>query len=184
MLFDDSPDYASEHWRIIHTATGDVISQGDLPVRLSYATYSPDGRLIAVTGIRGEVLTIDVQSGAVRRAPTTGPSDEGLFIRFSPDGSRIVSGAADGTVTLWNAHTLDLLGTVATSTGAEPVPVSPSFTEGSDILAIAAYNGRTYRWDTRIDQTISYACTMAGRNLTRDEWTQAFSDRPYQKTCG
>jgi len=184
VLFDDSPDYASEHWRIIHTATGDVISQGDLPVRLSYATYSPDGRLIAVTGIRGEVLTIDVQSGAVRRAPTTGPSDEGLFIRFSPDGSRIVSGAADGTVTLWNAHTLDLLGTVATSTGAEPVPVSPSFTEGSDILAIAAYNGRTYRWDTRIDQTISYACTMAGRNLTRDEWTQAFSDRPYQKTCG
>ena len=50
------------------------------------------------------------------------------------------------------------------------------------MVAITAYDGETYRWDTRVDETIAYACTMAGRNLTHDEWTQAFGNRPYEKT--
>ncbi|MGY4771215.1 nSTAND1 domain-containing NTPase [Kribbella sp. CWNU-51] len=184
VLFDPSPDFANQHWEIIHTGTGEMVSDGDLE-RLSVndATYSPDGRLIAVIGRSGEVLTIDPQSRQVRRAPTSGHNDRGLFVRFSPDGSHLVSGAADGTVSLWDAHTLDLLGTIAISTGTEPVAVSPTFAESNDIVTIAAYDGQTYRWDTRLDHAIATACTMAGRNLTRDEWTQAFADRPYEKTC-
>jgi hypothetical protein len=34
--------------------------------------------------------------------------------------------------------------------------------------------------DTDPEHTIAFACLMAGRNLTRDEWTQAFGDRPLQ----
>ncbi|MFC5268120.1 BTAD domain-containing putative transcriptional regulator [Kribbella qitaiheensis] len=178
-----SREPVDQRWRIIRIATGTVVSDGDLQrLLVTDATYSPDGRRIAVIGVNGEVLTIDAQSRQVRRAPA-GHKDEGLFVRFSPDGSRLVSGAADGTVSLWDARTLDLLGTVATSTGAEPVAVSPSFAEGNDIVTIAAYDGQTYRWDTRLEQAIAYACTMAGRNLTPDEWTQAFADRPYEKTC-
>ena len=110
VVFQHSPDAAKEHWRIIHTADGRLISEGDLPLRLNYAAYSPDGSLIAVTGTSGEMLTIDVGSGLIRRAPTTGHADQGRSVRFSPDGSRLVSGAADGTVSLWDAHTLELLG--------------------------------------------------------------------------
>jgi hypothetical protein len=50
-------------------------------------------------------------------------------------------------------------------------------------VTIAAYDGRTYRWDTRIDPTLAYACAMAGRNLTAGEWSQAFGSRPYEITC-
>ena len=74
MLFEESLDVATQHWRIIRTATGVVISEGDLPLILNSATYSPDGRLIAGTGAGGEVLTIDARSGDgqdARRRPDT-----------------------------------------------------------------------------------------------------------------
>lgn len=111
------------------------------------------------------------------RAPTTGHGGVGVFVRFSPDGARIVSGAADGTVSLWDTHTLDLLSTVATAAGSEPVLVSPTFTQGNDIVTIAAYDGHTYRWDTRIDRMRR----GVGRNLTDEEWTQAFGNRTYER---
>jgi hypothetical protein len=183
VLFEDFPDGSGEHWRIISTDTGLVDLEGDLPVDLNHSAFSPDGKLVAGVGASGEVVTIDAQRGLIKRAPKVGHSDEGLFVQFSPDGSRLVSGAEDGTVSLWDAHTLDLLGTVSISPEDKPVGAIPHFTDGSDIVTIAAYDGKTYRWDTRIEQTLAYACEMAGRNLTHDEWTQAFGSRPYEKTC-
>jgi hypothetical protein len=50
-------------------------------------------------------------------------------------------------------------------------------------VTIAAFDGQTYRWDTRVAPAIHFACKMAGRDLTPDEWTQAFGNRPYEKTC-
>jgi WD40 repeat protein/DNA-binding SARP family transcriptional activator/energy-coupling factor transporter ATP-binding protein EcfA2 len=182
-LFENDFGVSRQKWRIVRAATGETIRSGGLPVRLNSTAYSPDGRLIAGTGADGAVLTIDTGSGAYKRAATTGHNDEGTSIRFSSDGTRIVSGAADGTVSLWDARTLDLLGTVATSTAGKPVAVHATFTGGSEIVTIAAYDGKTYEWDTRINQTIAHACAMAGRNLTPTEWTQAFGDRPYEKTC-
>jgi hypothetical protein len=38
-------------------------------------------------------------------------------------------------------------------------------------------------WDTRPDNWIDAACAIAGRNLTREEWTEAFRDRPYEPSC-
>jgi WD40 repeat protein len=176
-------DGTADDWRVIRTATGDVLWQGDLNLRINYAAYSPDGRRIAATGSSGEVVIIDVSSGDTVRAPTTGHGDAGLFVRFSADGARLVSGAKDGTLSLWDAHSLELLGTVATSAGTKDVAVSASFTEGHDVVTIAAFDGQTYRWDTRVAPALDFACKMAGRNLTADEWTQAFGNRPYEKTC-
>jgi WD40 repeat protein len=183
MLFEHFPDGAGEHWRIVSTERGMLRSEGDLPVDLNHAAYSPDGRLVAGVGAGGQVLTIDVQSGQVRRAATISHNDEGMVVRFSPDSSRLVSGARDGTVSLWDARTLDLLGTVSIAPADRPVAAVPSFTDGNDIVTIAAYDGTTYRWDTSVDRSIAFACAMAGRNLTSEEWTEAFGDRPYEKTC-
>lgn len=179
-LFQNHDGVSRQNWRIVHAATGTDIRSGGLPVRINSTAYSPDGRLIAGTGADGAVLTIDTQSGTVKRAAASGHTEAGISIRFSPDGRRMVSGAADGTVSLWDAGTLDLLGTVTVD---RAVAVRPAFTGGSDIVTIAAYDGKTYQWDTRIDRTLAYACAMAGRNLTAGEWTQAFGDRPYEKTC-
>lgn len=181
VLFDDSPDGAAEHWRVIRTATGNVLSEGDLNLRVNHAVYSPDGRRIAATGSKGEVVIVDVDSGVLHSAPTTGHSGAGRFVRFSGDGSRLVSGAADGTFSVWDARNLELL--LTTPVGTKKGAGSPSFTEGHDVVTIAAFDGQTYLWDTRIGATLDFACKMAGRNLTNEEWRQAFGDRPYGKTC-
>ncbi len=178
VFFEEFADGASEHWRIIHTATDRVVSEGDLPTSVTHAAYSPDGRLIAVTGASGEVFTIDTTAGTTRRTSTPSHHAEGRFVSFSPDGSRLLSGAADGTVSLWDTQTLESFGTVATS---GLVAVSPSWS--GDIVTTHAHDGSTYRWDTNREHTMAYACLMAGRNLTQDEWTQAFGDRPYEQTC-
>ncbi|TCC44655.1 hypothetical protein E0H75_34390 [Kribbella capetownensis] len=183
VLFEDSPDNAAEHWRVVRTSTGTVLAEGDLNLRVNSSAFSPDGRSIAVTGSSGEVVLIDLPSTQPRPAPTTGHSGAGLFVRFSADGSRLVSGAEDGTLSLWDARNLELLGSVATSAGSRKVAVSPRFTDGPDVVTVAAFDGQTYRWDVRVGPALDFACKMAGRNLTTDEWTQAFGDRPYRKTC-
>ena len=37
--------------------------------------------------------------------------------------------------------------------------------------------------DTRPEHWMEVACTIAGRNLTESEWSDAFDDRPYDETC-
>ena len=182
VLFEEGISGATMSWRIIRAATGEIVREGKLPTWVHSVAYSPDGRLIAGTGTDG-VFTIDTRSGAYKLAPPTGHKAESVSIRFSPDGSRLVSGAADGTVTLWNAETLDNLLSTATSTEAAPIPVAPIFTQGGDVVSIASYDGKIYHWDTNTSRILTQACTMAGRDLTPTEWTQTFPNLPYRKTC-
>jgi hypothetical protein len=51
------------------------------------------------------------------------------------------------------------------------------------ILASHEPTSRVYGWDTGLDHWIEFACGVAGRNLTEDEWQRAFDDRPYGETC-
>ena len=41
--------------------------------------------------------------------------------------------------------------------------------------------GRTYSLDPR--QWLSYACLVARRDLTKEEWANYLGERPHQSTC-
>lgn len=45
-------------------------------------------------------------------------------------------------------------------------------------------DGSTYVWDTSPQYAVDTACRIVGRGLTREEWREAFGDRPYEDVCG
>jgi hypothetical protein len=60
--------------------------------------------------------------------------------------------------------------------------VAVDTTGGPDAI-IATRDGAVYRLDTRFSSWQDFACAVAGRDLTTQEWTDVFGDRPYHATC-
>ncbi len=54
--------------------------------------------------------------------------------------------------------------------------------DGHTVL-ISSVDGAISTWDTSAERAIEFACQVAGRNLTKDEWRDAFGSRPYRETC-
>ena len=177
-----SGDGVSVHWRVIDVSTGDVLSEGDLDLVAYASVASPDGSTVAVAADTGEIVTIDVSTGHEQQR-SAGLGAAVLQLEYSDDGELLVSGAEDGGVSLWDATTLDLLGTVYPPHYGEPVPVGAQFIGDTHDVAIASYDGRVYTWETDLERAIDFACQMAGRNLTDEEWEEFLPAQPYQSIC-
>jgi WD40 repeat protein len=181
MVHEQAGDLASSHWRVIDVRTGDVLSEGDLVLQLNAFAASPDGSTVAMAGAAGEIVTIEVTSGEDRRASGLGVPVR--WLKYSDDGELLVSAAEDGGVSLWDAATLELLGTVYPPHHGEPVPAGAQFVGDSHDVAIASHDGRIYRWETDLDRALDFACQMAGRDLTEEEWEQYLPAQPYRSVC-
>jgi WD40 repeat protein len=177
-----SADGTSVRWRVIAVDTGEVLSVGALGLSVSASVASPDGSAVAMAGETGEIVTIDVLTGDARRR-STGLGAKVLWLDYSEDGELLVSAAEDGGVSLWDATTLDLLGTVYPPHLGDPAPADAQFVGDSHDVAIASYDGRVYRWQTDRDRALAFACQMAGRDLTHEEWQQFLPAQPYRSVC-
>jgi WD40 repeat protein len=181
MVHELSADLLSTHWRVIDVSTGDALTQGHVDFKVHALVASRDGSTVAMAGDSGEIVTVDVSSGAERRS--TGRGAPVLWLNYSDDGELLVSAADDGGVTLWDATTLELLGTVYPPNHGDPDPVGAQFIGDSHDVAIASYDGTVYRWQTDLDRAIDFACQMAGRSLTEQEWEEFLPAQPYRSVC-
>jgi DNA-binding SARP family transcriptional activator/WD40 repeat protein len=166
---------------LIDLAAGRVVEDLDPGFTGWWAAPSPDGQRLAVVGRGGEVRLYDVAAGRWTGPPVQANLGDLTFVDYSPDGTTFLTQGADGRLGLRDGVTGELIGTVVP--GAADVPINAAYVGDNRTVFAAAADGTSYTWDIDPAHWIEFACTAAGRNLTADEWREAFGDRPYRQTC-
>jgi WD40 repeat protein len=163
----------------VDLAGGSVLYTRNLGFGAKQADISPDGRLVAVVCESGEVGVLDIESGRWLRPPEL-IGDNIVEVAYAPDGATFVGTGLGGTVSLWDGRTNTLLGTARRS---QTTWAAVEFLPDGHTVVIATLDGGVHTWDTRPSTWMEFACTVAGRNLSTDEWSDAFGNRPYRETC-
>jgi WD40 repeat protein len=139
---------------------------------------APDGRTVGVGGPFGDVVVVDAVNGTV--SPLLRGHDGRVeSITFAPDKATFVTTGQDGAVKLWDTEH-HLLGSV--------LPLGPNHRVRASFVAdgrllITYDTGEVFEWDPQPDAWEIYACTVAGRNLTKAEWAELFPEQSYRVTC-
>ena len=176
-----SEDGRMTRYAVVDLDDGSVLRRGSLAFDANAMAFAPGGRHLAVTGEMGEVVVLDLRSGISVRPTVIGHNGSVASVAYSPDGTRIVTGGFDGRVALWHADTGQRLGSMRPGNGG--APSRPLFLPDGHTVLIPADDGTVARWDARPAQWLEFACRVAGRDLTADEWDRALDGRPYRETC-
>lgn len=111
--------------------------------------FSPQGNLVAVGLLTGEIKILDAADGSVLRT-FTGHSDMVTSLDFSPDGTRLASGAEDATARVWDMNTgaelYRMPGIDDIGWGCAGKP-SVDFSPDGKLLAYAGDDGQVKLWD-------------------------------------
>ena len=141
-----------------------------------------DGNAIVTGGQAGPRLW-DLTTGAPLGPPMTGLNGLPGTVDISADGSTVVGADESGNVLLWDISTGTPLG--------DPLPgPTPSrwmaalFSPDGSRLFVVSDAGDGWAWDVDQSDWLTRACTVAGRNLTQQEWQQVLPGQPYEATCG
>ena len=151
------------------------------------AVRLPGGDIVAMNG-PGRLTRFDMDNGTV---VATGRGRDMTTIgclALSPDGTMVAgSRPASATVSLFDAETARPIGL--------PIPAGGLFEAvfadeqlrvglGSSRLIGLGIDGSVTSWNLDPDTWQAIACHAAGRNLTREEWTEYVGDdEPYRATC-
>ena len=165
---------------IVDLVDGHVLQKGELGFAPWRVEVSPDGKRAVVLGADNEVGILDLGNGKWVTPPIRAPRGSGLFASFTPDSSSVVTGGRNGAASLWDSRTGRLVASIAVGTSEF---VRPTILDDGHNAMLTALDGSVYTWDTRPEAWIEAACAIAGRNLTEDEWRDAFGERPYRLTC-
>lgn len=144
--------------------------------------FSPDGRWLAIGTDTGRIVVWDTASWH-RNAWFTAQGGQFDSLTFTPDSRFLVSGGG-GTATVWNVR--------QGAAGAATLDVDPLSSEAS-VQVGTRDGGRTIvtrtdgtgvrLWSVDPKRLLQHACSVAGRNLTQQEWREVLPNRSYQRTC-
>jgi hypothetical protein len=101
-------------------------------------------------------------------------------VTYSPDGTRALTSSGDASDALWDGVTGELLALVATP---ERFTVAGFGADSQTVLTVGEFGGPVFRWDSRLERAVQFACRVAGRDFTDEEWSDHFGDRPDRPTC-
>jgi WD40 repeat protein len=179
---------------VVNSTLWDIASRERLPrqpdrTQFRAAAMAADGRYVAWH--TGGTLTLwDVATGVSRSATDWAYISA---ITFSSDSVTVAAKDETGRLRLWDVASLqplgepfagrDFSGTTLTFSPDEKVVWSggpaEALTDSRSPKALALF-----RWDLDLESWKQRACSIANRNLTRDEWVRFIGEREaYRKTC-
>jgi WD40 repeat protein len=177
----ESLGWRGERYALVDLATGTVVEDTGLGFTHAAAAVSPDGTRLAVAGTTGVVALRALDRRGWVRPPVGALHRVVRTVSYAPDGTAFVATDADGWVKLFDGATGELLAQLVP--GHPGVTASAVFQPDGHTVLVATGEGDLYRWDTRLERAVEFACTLAGRQLTPAEWAEAFPERPYRQTC-
>lgn len=142
--------------------------------------FSPDGSLIADSGVGGLFIYTARDLGLRAQLPSSGAAKA-----FSADGQTLAVTSGVGRIRLWDMAEGRALGNELRGPGAIPVSLSygPSGT-----LAAVDESGRVLLWDellasTSLESWRKRLCSVTARNLAPAEWAQFLPGQVPRRTC-
>jgi WD40 repeat protein len=147
--------------------------------QLTAFALMPDARALLVGDENGAVALWDARTGKQLGAATTVATEGIAQIAVEPNGRIFAVAAYGGSAALWDVGSRSRVGDAfPVSAGAVPAVAF----EPSGRLLITERGSAT---DWPLDRTTlqRFACGVAGRDLTRDEWNNLLPSRPYRRVC-
>ena len=143
--------------------------------------FAPDG--VLATGTAEGILQLwNPTSGEQVAGPLAVAAGPVTSIAFDSTGERIATtGGQDGTARLWFTSSLQQEGTAFRAD--QGVPASAAFSAHSTNLLVIDGRGNAFTWPTSLADWEQRACAIAGRSLTREEWSRFLTGTSYARVC-
>ncbi len=149
--------------------------------RVVQVAFSPDGHWLAAGSWNSQVKLQDMNNLAKEPDLLAGHRGRVFGLEFSPDSQWLATSSEDQTIRLWNPT--DPTAAPIVLRGHDSAVGSLAFSPDSRWLLSGSSDARLWRVHTSNDDLLNIACRTAGRNLTPQEWQEAFGEQPYHKTC-
>lgn len=134
---------ADQTMMLIDAQSGAIVGRGQPTTPNPYGlAFSKDGARVAVSGHLNRVRVLDAES-LEEQLVLTGHAHRVWAVSWHPDGSRIATGAADGTVRIWEAVGGRLATTLTVGSDIRAVEFSP---DGKRLAAVDA-DGIVHVWN-------------------------------------
>jgi WD40 repeat protein/DNA-binding SARP family transcriptional activator len=155
----------------------------EVPDTPTAVRFSPDGRLLAVGYRDGRSHLWSTENWTPVTRLFAGDVGDIYALAISPDSSMLATGSLDRTVRLWDIEGQHAIGTPLPGPGRGVGAAAPYFTPDGAALIASYDTGHAFRWEIRPAALARHACRVAGRRLTRAEWTEFLPGRDYDPAC-
>ena len=117
------------------------------------AEISPDGTLLATTGIDTKVLLWDLQTGSVVHS-LDGHTSSVTFGKFNQGGTMFASCSQDGSVQIWDVKTGEQEHLLLAQGGGQMVPWAVAFNPDNAEIAVSNDDGTITLWDSETGEQV------------------------------
>jgi WD40 repeat protein len=143
--------------------------------------FSPDDARIVLIGNDGAIHEWDRVSLQRAGEPMNGGVGPLWTAAYSPDGQTLASVGYAGQVVLWDVAERAPIGEPLLAPGGDVASLAFR-PDGSTLVAVDGEE-QAIAFAVSVEDWTAYACAIANRNLTQEEWEQYLGERPYHQTC-